>query len=139
MILTVKGLLNGLMAYWTEEKEAARYYVHLLIGKRKKENKIVAGKVTSVVIEKIDYQELAMVEVERDLKYYSFTNLGKVDQDYPYERMHPGLRAYNHIKTDEDYYIYVEAENKSGEIIAKSNTEKGSVFVLEQGNYSLFY
>ena len=48
MNITVKGFFNGLMVYWDEVQDASRYYVHLLINDR----------------------EIAVVEVERNMKYY---------------------------------------------------------------------
>lgn len=139
MNVYVEGLLNGLMVYWDEEKNAARYYVHLLIGDKHLENKIVNGRITTIS-GKETFQEIALVEVERNIKYYSFTNLGKIDQEYPQERMRPGYCGYSKdYTTGMNYYIYVEAEDKNGNIISKSDKVKGSIFVLEHGYYSLFY
>ena len=86
------------------------------------------------------FKEIALIELERNIRYCSFNNLGKIDQKHPDERMRHGLCGYSKdYSTGKNYYIYVEAEDKNGKIISKSNKEKGSVFVLENGFYSLFY
>ena len=139
MNIYIESLLNGLMVYWDEEKDAARYYVHLLIGDKHFTRDIINGRQT-LVKGKETYKEIAIVEIERNIRYYSFNNLGKIDQQYPDERMRHGLLGYSKdYSTGKNYYIYVEAEDKNGKIISKSNKEKGSVFVLENGFYSLFY
>lgn len=125
MNVYVESLLCGLMVYWDEEKDAARYYVHLLIGETKKENKIVAGRTTSVLTEKTSYHEIALVEVERNIKYHSFTNLGKIDQ------------ITRGTGTGKNYYIYVEAEDKNGKIINKSEYVEGVVYSMVNGYFSL--
>ena len=139
MNIYIESLLNGLMVYWDEEKDAARYYVHLLIGDKHLTRDIISGRQT-LVKGKETYKEIAIVEIERNIRYYSFNNLGKIDQQYPDERMSNGNLCYSKdYSTGKNYYIYVEAEDKNGKIISKSNKEKGSVFVLENGFYSLFY
>ena len=110
-----------------------------LIGDKHLTRDIINGRQT-LVEGKETYKEIALVEIERNIRYYSFNNLGKIDQQYPDERMRHGLCGYSKdYSTGKNYYIYVEAEDKNGKIISKSNKEKGSVFVLENGFYSLFY
>ena len=139
MNIYIESLLNGLMVYWDEEKDAARYYVHLLIGDKHFTRDIINGRQT-LVKGKETYKEIAIVEIERNIRYYSFNNLGKIDQQYPDERMSNCNLCYSKdYSTGKNYYIYVEAEDKNGKIISKSNKEKGSVFVLENGFYSLSY
>ena len=139
MNIYIESLLNGLMAYWAEEKDAARYYVHLLIGDKHLTRDVINGRQTLVEGEET-FKEIALIELERNIRYCSFNNLGKIDQKHPDERMRHGLCGYSKdYSTGKNYYIYVEAEDKNGKIISKSNKEKGSVFVLENGFYSLFY
>ena len=139
MNIYIESLLNGLMAYWDEEKDAARYYVHLLIGDKHLTRDVINGRQTLVEGEET-FKEIALIEQERNIRYFSFNNLGKIDQKHPDERMRHGLCGYSKdYSTGKNYYIYVEAEDKNGKIISKSNKEKGSVFVLENGFYSLFY
>lgn len=139
MNIYIESLLNGLMAYWDEEKDAARYYVHLLIGDKHLTRDVINGRQTLVEGEET-FKEIALIELERNIRYCSFNNLGKIDQKNPDERMRHGLCGYSKdYSTGKNYYIYVEAEDKNGKIISKSNKEKGSVFVLENGFYSLFY
>lgn len=86
------------------------------------------------------FLEIAVVETERNIKYYSFTNLAKIDQEYPPERLRHRKDGYSRdYSTSKNYYIYVEAEDKNGNIIFKSEKVEGSVFVSEHGCYSLFY
>ncbi|HHU80954.1 MAG TPA: hypothetical protein GXZ35_06425 [Acholeplasmataceae bacterium] len=107
-------MLHGFMVYWDEEKEAARYYVHLLIGDQQA------------------YHEIGLVEVDRNTKYYSFNNLAKIDK---VRNNNNGLSP-----TGKNYYVYVEAEDKNGKIISKtdnvcavvetfSNTYNGTLIV----------
>ena len=111
MNIEVKSLVSGLMAYWDEVPEATRYFVHLLIGYTSEE-----GKTT--------YQEIAVVEVPRNIKYHSFLNLAEFRND--------GAPRSN-------YYIYVEAEDRTGNIIAKTDKRRGIVYVMREGYYSLIY
>lgn len=76
------------------------------------------------------YMEISLIELDRNTKYYSFNSLAKID----YERVGNYMQ-----ETGKNYYIYIEAEDKNGKIISKSEKVKGFVFVLEHGYYSLFY
>lgn len=137
MNVYVESLLCGLMVYWDEEKDAARYYVHLLIGETKKENKIVADRTTSVLTEKTSYHEIALVEVERNIKYHSFTNLGKIDQEAKTTSCTGAWSRPASKETGKNYYIYVEAEDKNGKIINKSECVGGVVYSMVNGYFSL--
>ena len=115
----VKSLLNGLMVYWDEVEEAARYYVHLLIGYTPQT--------------KTQYQEIAVIEVPRNIKYHSFTDLAKIDQE-------EAILSHYHASgkdTHKNYFIYVEAEDRTGKIIAKTEKQVGKVYVMFNGYYSL--
>lgn len=139
MDVYVESLLNGLMVYWNEVKNAVRYYVHLLIGDKHQEKEIIQGMQT-YVYGKETFLEIAVVEIEWNIKYYSFTNLAKIEQEYPPERLRHRKDGYSRdYSTGKNYYIYVEAEYKNGNIIFKSEKVEGSVFVSEHGCYSLFY
>lgn len=112
MNLVCEPLLNGIMAYWDRIEDAAVYNVHLYIGK----DDYVKRK----------YQEIAIVEVERNLTYYSFTNLAKID-----------LERCTGKSTGKDYYICVEAENRNGQIIDKTDKVLGKVYIMFNGYFSL--
>lgn len=71
MKVIVKSLLNGLMVYWDENLDAARYYVHLLIGDKHRNEVYENGRMTTK-FGKETFQEIALVEVERNIKYHSF-------------------------------------------------------------------
>ena len=131
MNIYIESLLNGLMVYWDEEPNAARYYVHLLVGDKHFARKVINGRET-LKQGKETFNEIAVVEVERNIRYYSFDNLGKIDRGPEYSGVYlkPGYRP-----TGKNYYIYVEAEDKSGKIISKSEKVVGSVYILLDGSY----
>lgn len=54
-------MLHGFMAYWDEEKDAARYYVNLLIGDKHLTRDIINGRQT-LIEGKETYKEIALVE-----------------------------------------------------------------------------
>ena len=97
-------MLNGFMVYWDEEKDAARYFVHLLIGSLLAD---VKGRNYH------SYKEIGLVEMDRNTKYYTFVNLAKIDKE----------RGNNNnlIPTNKNYYVFVEAEDKNGNIISKTD------------------
>ena len=132
MNVYIESLLNGLMVYWDEEIYAARYYVHLLIGDRHKYMDNEWG------MQKIKYKdetfnEIAVVEVERNIKYYSFTNLGKIDLT---ERTSNQWGQRVSTDTGKNYYVFVEAEDKNGNIIKKSEKVVGIVYTMTGGYFS---
>ena len=119
MNVYTNGFLNGIMTYWDEVEEAARYYVHLMVHTRK--YKVIAGKKTTLVEEK--KQEIAVVEEPRNIKYHSFAQLAV-------------LRVNNKENETEKYYsVYVEAEDRNGTIIAKSKERDSYVYIIRDGYY----
>ena len=114
MKANVLGMNNGLMVYWEEVKEAAQYYVHLLIGDKNKRTEYQNG--CSVIVEDAEKkQEIALISVERNIKYYSFVDLARIDvrSVYRYDR------GRYQEETGRNYYVFVEAENREGKIIDK--------------------
>lgn len=112
MNVYVRGLVEGLMVYWDEVEDAARYYVHLFIGKTNEQTKIIT------------YKEIALVDVERNFKYYSFKGLSRINESYGYiGRVDGGFTgsSYGFRKTNLDYYVKVEAEDRKGNVIDKSD------------------
>ena len=116
MECSVLSMNNGLMAYWGEIKEAAVYHVHLLVGDRNKRRQN-----QSFIFDEEKFSELALIDVPRNLKYYSFTDLAPI---------HLNKTAY-YGTTDRgsgsEYYIFVEAEDRAGNIIAQSDRIRGVV------------
>lgn len=108
MKCNIKAMPYGFMIYWDEVEDAVRYYVHLLIGDSRSEdgNNINA-------LER--FQEIALVEHDKYTKYHSFVNLAKID----YKN-----RSNRSEKSGLNYYIYVEAEDRNGNIIDKTSREK---------------
>ena len=113
---SVLSMNNGLMAYWEEINEAAVYHVHLIVGDRNKrrENQ-------NFVFDEEKFYEIALVDVPRNFKYHSFTDLAPI---------HLNKTAF-YGTTDRgsgrEYYIYVEAEDRSGNIVASSDRVRGVV------------
>lgn len=134
MELTCEPLLNGIMAYWDKVEDAAIYYVNLLIGEKHTESKMLAGRLTSLNTEKETYKEIATIEVPRNITYYSFLNLAKIDQNNP--SGHNGYHCTG-TQTGKNYYIYVEAEDRMGNIISKTDKVLGQVYVMVNGYFSL--
>lgn len=133
MNIYVKSLLNGLMVYWDEEKDAARYFVHLLIGDEHITETVVNGRQT-LLRGKLTYAEISVLETDRKTKYCSFINLAKIDQGEPCST---GPYRCSGKETGLNYYVYVEAEDREGKIISKSNKSIGKVYVMVNGYYTL--
>lgn len=125
----VIGMNNGLMVYWEEIKQAAQYHVHLLIGDKNRHQEIQNGQ-QRWVDEKEEFLEIALIDIERTIKYHSFTDLARIDRQLVYR--------YNTGNVQEDtgrnYYIFVEAEDREGKIIDK--TDKIICHVKEMWNGS---
>lgn len=126
----VIGMNNGLMVYWEEIKEAAQYHVHLIIGERITERGMKDGQSNKIIKEYEQFQEIAMVDVERTIKYHSFTDLARIDRQLVYRYDTGNV----HEDTGRKYYIFVEAEDREGKIIEK--TDKIACHVKEMWNGS---
>ena len=96
----VRSMPNGLMAFWEEIEEAAVYHVHLIIGEKEKRR----GEFGCILYGEEKFSEIALVDVQREFKYHSFTDL-----------------AHGFYSNDIEfsYHIVVEAEDRTGKIIAK--------------------
>lgn len=94
MNLNVRKTFYGLMLYWNKVENAAVYHVHLSINNG-------YGAVISL-------QEIASVDVPRNIMYYSFSNLG-----------------------DLHYFISVEAEDRNGNIIEISDFIESTVLSIK--------
>lgn len=134
MELTCEPLLNGIMAYWDKVEDAAVYYVHLLIGEFRQELKFVENRFITTKAEKATYKEIATFEVPRNIAYHSFLNLAKIDQNKPTSS--GGYRCSG-SQTGRNYYIYVEAEDRMGNTISKTDKVLGQVYIMVNGYYSL--
>ena len=126
MKCSVLSMNNGLMAYWEEIEEAAIYHVHLIVGDRNKRRKN-----DIFVFDKEKFSELALIDVPRNLKYYSFTDLAPI---------HLNKSTY-YGTTDRgsgrEYYIFIEAEDRAGNIIASSDQVRGIVEDISNGPRSI--
>ena len=98
------GLKEGLMVCWDEVEDAAGYIVHLLIG------------IENTQKEETNYKELACIDVDRHTKYYTFKGLAKIND-------------FSNNEKEINYWTYVEAENKFGEVISKSVKIIGEVYI----------
>ena len=131
MNVYIESLLNGLMVYWDEEKDAARYYVHLLIGEKHKYIKSIKGRETAQYTEET-FREIAVVETERNIKYHAFLNLGQIEE---VDHREFYWDVYSAPDVKRKYYVYVEAEDKNGSIISISEKTHGKVYVMLSGNF----
>lgn len=111
--LNCKPLMNGIMAYWTEVRDAAAYNVTLYI----------------------NYQAISKRVNERTELYCTFTGLAAVDGVTEHTI---GAAAASTVcfvgggysipqHSGKDYYVKVEAENRNGEIIDSSDKIKCAV------------
>lgn len=114
--LTCKPIFNGIMAYWEPVKDAARYIVQLYIN-----NEIISERVN-----------------ERAERYVAFSGLASLDCGWTLEAHNVGfLGGQSYLdglslksepnNSNEHYYIKVNAENRSGDIIAESEKVMGIV------------
>lgn len=100
------GLLNeGCMIIWSTIEDAARYWVTLSIGTKKKK------------------YTLCKAEKDRETKYHSFLGLADSLKNLWI------TRSENY-----SYYVWVEAENRQGQIIAAS-TPKEIMNGYEEDDY----
>lgn len=113
-MVQVKGLFEGLMVYWDEVENASRYFVHLLIGDTRGVD--------------VTYKEIKLVECDRHTKFYSFYGLAMINKT-----AYKGVYASN--DTGLNYYVYVEAEGKDGNIISTSPKSIGKTLMVRDGNY----
>lgn len=96
---------DRLMVIWSDVKDAARYYVHLSFA-------IYNDSQYRTLVDEI---ELSSVEVERNKKYHTFLDILYVGSNH--------VMRYAKENVQRPYYSYnafVEAEDKNGNIIEKS-------------------
>lgn len=122
MNIAVYGLVEGLMIYWDEVKDAAQYHVHLFIGDWKRHIEVINGQGTIVNDKKESIKEIAMVDVDRNFKYYSFQGLARIHVEYT-------ASNYGRVRneTGRHYYVLVEAEDRTGKIIDSSDKKQCNV------------
>ena len=126
----VIGMNNGLMVYWEELKQAAQYHVHLLIGDKNRHKEYQNGYLR-LVEEKEKFQEIALIDTDRTIKYHSFINLAKIDKELVFG---PGYGDGVLEDTGRSYYIFVEAEDREGNILDKSEMIKCRVKEMLDGS-----
>lgn len=110
--VTCKPLLNGIMAYWDRVEDAAQYIVTLYINN----------------------QPISVRTNPRTELYCSFTGLASLDGNcvfspnrvivqtgtFPREVIDSYSLKFEEKKSKTHYYVWVKAEDRSGEIIAQS-------------------
>lgn len=121
MNVRVFGLVEGLMVCWDEVKDAAQYHIHLLIGNINRHLETINGSQTWVT-NKETFKEIAMVDVDRNFKFYSFKGLSRIHVERVYKW--DGVTIND---TGLNYYVIVEAEDRAGNIIDKSDRCSGRV------------
>lgn len=125
MNVRVYGLVEGLMVSWDEVKEAARYHIHLYIGDWHRHTEIINGYRQVVNAKKQEIKEIALVDVDRNFKYYSFKGLAKIH--FELSSSGSGVASVCRTETGRNYLIKVEAEDRNGEIIDSSEMINGTV------------
>lgn len=114
MNLICKPLINGIMAYWTPVEDASHYNIKLYIN-----NLLISTRVN-----------------ERTELYCTFTGLAPID-GMTSSIIQSSVKSLQHIAgggysragqhSGFDYYVEVEAENRNGQIIEKTNIQKCKV------------
>ena len=97
--LRIGSVLNGIMVYWGKIEDSARYYAKLYI----EEKESYSNKTLE--------QELETVEIDRNKFYHTFQGLAKFYKE----------------GTEFKYYIEVLAENRDGQIIARSQKVEATI------------
>ena len=98
--IRIGSILNGAMVYWEKIEDAARYYVKLYIEEKE-------AYFNKTVFE----QELETVEIDRNKFYHTFQGLAK------FYKQGMGFK----------YFIEVLAENRDGQIIARSQKAEAAI------------
>ncbi|MDE6667087.1 MAG: hypothetical protein K2K38_01915 [Clostridia bacterium] len=106
-----QGILYGGMVWWEKVEDAARYYVHLSIAMEAHEGDGEPGHREVITVGK--HNEIACVEKDRLTCYHTFDGLA-VLRKY-------NLSEYQKLAHCFSYYVWVQAEDKNGNIIAESN------------------
>lgn len=114
MNLICKPLINGIMAYWTPVEDASHYNIKLYIN-----NQLISTRVN-----------------ERTELYCTFTGLAPID-GITSSIIQSSARSLQHVvgggysrgpqHSGFDYYVEVEAENRNGQIIEKTEIQKCKV------------
>lgn len=114
MNLICKPLINGIMAYWTPVEDASHYNIKLYIN-----DQLISTRVN-----------------ERTELYCTFTGLAAID-GVTSSIIQSSARSLVNIvgggysggpqHSGFDYYVEVEAENRNGEIIEKTEIQKCKV------------
>ena len=112
MYANAEGMPNGLMVYWKEVPKAAVYRVRLFIQDRHRKKSPETGR---EVEDEGEFIEIAVVDEPRNIRYHSFTGLATID-----ERIVLNSGGRTCVKTGRDYFVRVEAEDRSGAIVGKS-------------------
>lgn len=128
MNVKVYGLIEGLMVYWDEVKNAAAYHVHLFIGDWNRRKEVVNGIQTVVEDKKQKMQEIALIDVDRNYKYCSFKNLARIHVTHT-----SGIHGIRREETGLEYYVLVEAEDRQGNVIDSSDKVSGRVLSMDNG------
>lgn len=114
MNLTCKPLINGIMAYWTPVEDAAHYNIKLYIN-----DQLISTRVNERTELYCTFKGLAPIDgVTSSIIQSSARSLVNiVGGGYSSGPQHSGF----------DYYVEVEAENRNGQIIAKTEIQKCKV------------
>lgn len=114
MELVCKPLMNGIMAYWSEVKKAASYNVTLYINEQ-----AISKRINPRTELYCTFNGLAAIDgrTENTIRSAARSTVHYPGGGYGYTGQYSGL----------DYYIKVEAEDRDGNIIEKSEKVKCTV------------
>ena len=110
MNLVCKPIFQGIMAYWNGNKNAASYTIKLFIN-----NRVISQRIN-----------------ERTELYCSFTGLAPIDGITKTLSSRLSIAGFRGFENNglADYYVQVEAEDRNGKIIDKTDKVKCLVISL---------
>ena len=119
MKLICKPVLNGIMAYWEKVDEAASYTISLYINEQ-----VISTRSNDRNEMYTTFNGLAAIDGTTKGLFSSLqgtvASVGRHIVGASYSRPQP-------IHSGMDYYVQVQAENRSGEVIASSDKQKCTV------------
>ena len=114
----VEGIINGLMVYWKEVPNAASYRVRLFVGEN-----VAIDLGNNSSRNEVQYTEIAVIDVPRNIRYHTFKDLAWIESKADPHGTFPGASK----ATGKWYCISVEAEDRAGEIIEKTDKIVGKL------------
>ena len=116
MKVKVYSMPYGLMVIWDKVDEAMRYFVHLKV------TYFGANGGTDHSRDIKTINDIKIIEVERNQLFYSFDKLAYLSNTSYHENRYGGVSSsWTDYYECKNYFVSVEAENKEGNIVDKSD------------------